>query len=441
MLTATVPSTWGGATQVKVVRAGNGVTSNSGTLYIKPVIVSTVPPSPSSRLKPGSTIVVNGTGFSPQTSIRINHEDIATVTATSPTTLSFVMSRPASIPHNPANAGGEPAVLSVASSGPIIESNPIPIVIATFQMLVIGDSVIWSEGLQDPDKIHSLVEAYEKTLHTGMSVYKTVKAHTGAILSWNTPISGTEHDGDIPQDYPSIQQQANALAALPNAATVDLILVTSCANDVGFKHILDPLSTHAAIAARVSQFCLSDMTAFLKVTANQFPAAKIIVAGYYQGLSLDTNPTYFIHIAGVLYGLEDNRGLAPKALAAAVGISPANTPLVAGNAGFFAARANIALANAVTAANASLSPHRIFFADPGFSPTNAANASNAWLFGLAGVIPGPTDSSAALSRREHQCSNVYSTSSFDYMFCRLASTGHPNETGAMKFFTAIKPLL
>ncbi len=441
MLTATVPNTWGGVAEVKVLRAGNTPISNTAAIYIKPVVLSTTPPSPTTRLKPGSTVVVNGTGFSKQMSVRVNQEDIANVSPTSSTTLSFVMKRPASIPQNPQNAGGEPATLSVASSGPIIESNSIPIVIATFQMLVIGDSIMWSEGLQEPDKIHSLVEAYERTLHPGMSVYKSVKAHTGAVLSWNNPISGTAHDGDIPQDYPSIQQQANEFASSPNAATVDLILVSACANDVDFKNFLDPMATQASIAAKVSQYCLGDMTAFLQKTATQFPSAKIIVTGYFQGLSMDTDPGYFVNLAGVFYGLSNNQGLGPSALAVAVGITPATRLTVTSNAGYFAAQSNMQLANAVNAANSGLSQPRIFFADPKFGPTNAANASNAWVFGLSGGVPAPTDSLASLNRRIGQCESVYNKLSVDCMFCKLASTGHPNEIGATKYFDAIKPLL
>jgi lysophospholipase L1-like esterase len=229
---------------------------------------------------------------------------------------------------------------------------------------------------------------------------------------------------------------------LPNAPTVDLVLLTACANDVGFQHFLNPTASQTSIAIRVSQRCLGDMTGFLHAAANQFPAAKIIVAGYYQGLSLDTDPAYFVNLAGVLYGLEGNQSLGPKALAAAVGITPSGRLNVVSNAGYFASQANIRLAQAVQAANVPLMPHRIFFAPPGFGSTNAANASNAWVFGLSGgVIPGPTDSSASLSRRESQCGAVYNTSSFDYMFRRLASTGHPNETGAAQYFNAIKPLL
>ncbi len=441
MLQAIVPNTWGGAAQVKVVPL-TGPASNTGTLYIKPVVLSTVPASPSTNLKPGSTVVANGTGFSQQATVRVNHEDIATVNPASSTTLSFVMARPASVPYNPANSAGEPAILSVAGSGPIIESDSIPIVIDTFQIFVLGDSIAWGEGLQEPDKFHSLVEAYEKTLHPGMSVYKKVSAHTGATLSWNDPISGTAQDGDIPQDYPSIQQQANTLASMPNANNVDLILVTGCANDVGFQNFLDPLATQFSIAPLVAQHCLGDMTAFLHSLASQFPSATIVVTGYYQGLSLDTDPAYFVNLAGVLYGLEGNQGLGPQALATAVGITPAGRIQVVNNAGYFASQANMRLASAVQAANVPLTPDRIFFANPGFGPTNAANASNAWVFGLSGgLIPGPTDSSAALSRRESKCAAIYNQSSFDYMFCRLASTGHPNETGATKYFNAIQPYL
>jgi hypothetical protein len=260
-------------------------------------------------------------------------------------------------------------------------------------------------------------------------------------VSWHNPINGVAHDGDIPQDYPSIQQQADEFANTPNAATVDLILVNGCANDVGFENFLDPMATQSSIAPLVAQYCLGDMTAFLQKMATQFPSAKIIVPGYYQGLSMDTDPGYYVNLVGVLYGLSNNQGLGPSALAAAVGVTPVTRLNVTSNAGFFAAQANMQLANAVNAANSGLSQPRIFFADPQFGPTNAANASNAWVFGLSGGVLSPTDSLASVNRRKAQCASLYNNLSVDYLFCELASAGHPNETGATKYFDAIKPLL
>ncbi len=448
-IVATVPSVWGGVAEVKVARCCGGTVSNSGTLYIRPVVVSTTPPSPSTRLKPGDPVVITGTGFTQQMSVLVNHEQIDSVIAASPTTLTFTMKRPASVPINPASAGGEPALLSVADSGGIIESNTLSIVIATCQMIVIGDSVIWGEGLRELDKIHSLVEAYEISKHPSMTVYKTVRAHTGAVTSWNVSISGTVEDGDIPQDYPSVQQQEDDLASQPGAQYVDLVLVTSCANDVGFDSFLDPLASKAIITSKVKYSCHDDMYQFIMSLTNKFPAATIIVAGYYQGLSIYSDPAMYSSIVGVMYGLSNNKGDFPAQLGdIIVGTSPLNKVILADNSAYFASQANMQLQNAVNEVNAAnliafpSLPTRVFFADPGFGPTNAANTgSTSWVFGLAGIPPilEPTDSYEAKTRRMNLCQSLYNSNvSVDYTFCKLASTGHPNETGAIQYFNAMK---
>jgi hypothetical protein len=133
----------------------------------------------------------------------------------------------------------------------------------------------------------------------------------------------------------------------------------------------------------------------------------------------------------------------PDTLAVAVGIGPANKFLVSEHAAFFASEANRQLDLAVGDANASLASTRIYFADPRFGPTNAANASDPWLFGLKGIpVPGPTDSYAAQTRRKKLCEALFkSTISPDYTFCKLASAGHPNEKGAQKYFDQIKKFL
>ncbi len=442
-LQATVPDTWGSVVQVKVVRTGNTATSNTGAFYLKPVILSTVPASPSSRFRPGSTIVVQGTGFDHQMAVRVNGQDIASpVTPSSSQTLSFKMVRPASIPRDPANAAGEPAVLSVAGSGPIIESVSIPIVIATFQMLVIGDSVIWGEGLQQPDKFHTLVETQERILNPGISVYKTVAAHTGATLGWNDNGSAAARNGDIPATYPTIKQQAQELANLPNAGTMDLVLLDGCANDVQLKFVFDPTNTPNQIIGRVDQYCGTELTQFLQWLSGAFPVARIVVTGLYQGISQYSDAGPFLSVTGVMYGFENHQTLPPRLLAVSIGLSSASQPMMALNALTFANEANQQMANSVAVANLSAN-NRIFFADPKFGPQNAANASPgpAYVFGLSGGSPQPTDSLAAIHDREHACGKVYAKASADYIYCRLASTGHPDQAGAMKYFDAIKPYL
>jgi hypothetical protein len=444
MLQCAVPNSIGGLSHVQVTRSGGSQGSNYGTLWIVPVIVSTIPASPANRLRPGATIRILGTGFSPQTTVRVNGTQIAQATFINTQTIDFVMKRPNSVPYNPANAAGEPALLSIASSGPILASNSLPIVISTYQMLVMGDSIAWGEGLQDQTKFHTLVGAHVTAANANMSVYKTITAHTGAILGWNDTGSGPTLDGDIPESYPTVKQQAQGVAGSPNAATVDLILVAATANDVGFQHFLDPNATHPQILTRVTQYCHVEMRSFLIWLVAAFPAAKIIVTGYYAGVSLDSSPAYLVDLVGVMYGLENNQGLAPTALAIAKGVSPAGLPIIASNATFFATQANIALKNAVQEANLTyLPPQRIYFADPGFGPQNAALASNAWVFGLSTTlnILQPTDSPASAWRRKSQCQAVFGSNFTDRTFCELASAGHPNVTGAQHYAAAIISLL
>lgn len=444
MLQCVVPNTAGGLSYVQVTRSGGSQGSNYGTLWVTPVVLSTIPASPANRLRPGATVRILGTGFSPQTTVRVNGTQIAQAIFINTQTIDFVMKRPNSVPYDPTHAAGEPALLSVASSGPILASNSLPIVIATYQMLVMGDSIAWGEGLQDQNKFYTLVGAHVTAANANMSVYTTMKAHTGAILGWNDTGSGPTVDGDIPVSYPTVKQQAQGVAGSPNAATIDLILVAATANDVGFQHFLDPNATHPQILTRVTQYCHLEMRSFLIWLVSKFPVAKIIVTGYYAGISLDSNPAYLVDLVGVMYGLENNQGLLPTALAVAKGVSPAGLPIIAGNATFFATQANLALKTAVQEANQTyLPPQRIYFADPGFGPQNAALASNAWVYGLSTSlnILQPTDSPASAWRRKSQCQAVYPSSFTDRTFCDLASAGHPNVTGAQHYAAAIIALL
>ena len=72
------------------------------------------------------------------------------------------------------------------SNEPITPAEPLQTeqkVIEPFDILAIGDSVMWGQGLRKPDKFYSLVENYIKTKMPGLQVNKpTVLAHSGAII-------------------------------------------------------------------------------------------------------------------------------------------------------------------------------------------------------------------------------------------------------------------
>ena len=454
MVQCAVPNTIGGLSNVQITRADGTHASNLGTLFISPVVTSTIPPSPSTRLMPGTTVRVVGSGFTPQSVVRINNTDAATTTFIDSQNLDFTMTRPTSVPYDPAHADGEPAQLSVAISGPVLVSNAIPIIIATYHILVLGDSVAWGEGLQEQNKYHTLVGAHVALANAGISVYKTVRAHCGAIVGWNDGGSDAGLPGDVSDSYPTLKQQAESYASSADPAKVNLIVLTGGANDVGFSHFLDPAVTHPQIHTRVTQYCDSEMTAFLTWLGATYPAAKIVVTGYYPGLSTESLALNLAHpisrdvavmIVAVLYGTKDHQGLLPKAFAVLRGLDETSVVASVSNATYFAEQANLALATAVGKANAAAGGSRFAFADPKFTTHNAALAGDPWVFGLNKIrnIFEPTDSLAAANARASVCQNCYSGphQAADREFCRLSSAGHPNETGAQHYANAIIAVL
>ena len=446
MLQCVVPNTAGGVSKVQVTRSGGSQGSNYGNLFITPTLISTVPAN-LARLTPGKWVQILGTGFSPQTTVWVQGVQITQPSSTdtqfiNTQNIKFMMRRPNNVPRLPSSGSGEPALLSVASGGPILQSNAISILVTTYQMVVIGDSVAWGEGLQEPDKWSTKVGAHVTAANAGMSVYTTRTAHTGAILGWNAALGGTVFDGDIPESDPSVHQQALDLAALPNAPTVDLILVTATANDVGSNSWLDPAKTPSDILPRVTQYCHDEMLAFLGWLGGAFPAAKIIVTGYYPMLSTDSDPNLGVDVVAVYIGLDDNQGLLPSARAVALGLNSATQTIVANNTMYFATQANAAISRAVNDANRLLKPTRVHYADPGFGPRHAAyTGASAWVFGVNVTPLGlePTDSAASAKRRALHCQIL--TNSLDQIYCDVASTGHPNEWGAAAYAAAVIALL
>jgi lysophospholipase L1-like esterase len=442
----TVPNIAGGRIRVRVMRA-DGVMSNSCALWVRPVVTGT---QPSGRLRPGTSIVVKGSGFNSGSSVRIDNVALSGVEFLDSQTLRVTLRRPTSVAATGPN--GDPAVLTVGLSDLSAVSNPLPIVIGTYRMLVLGDSIAWGEGLGDAYKFHSRVEQHIRSNSFGAVVYKTVKAHTGAILGLQTLGTSAAMHGDLPEPLPTVSTQAYTAANElgTDVANIDLILVAASANDVGFKNFVNPSVSTQSIQTRIDQYCRDDMKSFLITLANTFQNARIIVTGYFQGISDDTDPAYVTNLAGLMIARGDAIGLipaatallmGPSAAAAALLIDPTKKPDIALRTGYFATNANIALAAAVSQANAATSgATRIFFADPQFGPTNAANASNPWVFGLTTpTVLDPPDEASVAAAREVQCNIKYSGT--DKLYCKLASVGHPNETGAQKYFDAIKPHL
>jgi microsomal dipeptidase-like Zn-dependent dipeptidase/lysophospholipase L1-like esterase len=427
MLTFQVPSVQGGYRAVQVEQT-DGTRSNRGTLYVLPVVTSA---QQGNRVKPGTTVTLVGSGFAPGAVVRVNGQDMPNVSFIDPTRISFTLVRPSSVVENP--AGEQVSVTVVLTDG--TPSNEITLVLDTFRMLVLGDSVQWGQGLQEGQKFHSLVQAAVKSRQGNVRVYKTVLAHSGATIGVNDSTSLPAIDGEVPTSYPTIMQQCDTAVSSPR--TVDLVLVDGGINDLNVRTILDPTASTADIRASTERLCHTDMVTVLKKVTSKFKNADVVVTGYFPIITQDTDinmvETLLIAAGVVLTG--------PAGGWAASQIKQA---LVA-NCRAFDAQATTSLQAAVAETNDWLiSPTgggearpRIFFANPLFTTRNAVFAPDPWLWGINGDST-PQDNLVAGSR--WTACNLNRTRT-DLEICKRASIGHPNARGAQEYAKAITEAL
>jgi lysophospholipase L1-like esterase len=111
---------------------------------------------------------------------------------------------------------------------------------STVNMLVVGDSLMWGQGLQESEKFYSLVKVAIQERNPGVTVRAIVRAHSGATIGWNKGGTAERLDGEIPTSYPTIQQQVEEFTGPPEAKAIDLVLVDGGINDVKVDRILNP---------------------------------------------------------------------------------------------------------------------------------------------------------------------------------------------------------
>ena len=150
-----------------------------------------------------------------------------------------------------------------------------------FNMLVLGDSVLWGEGLKPEHKSWYQVKLWiEKT--TGRPVIEKIEAHSGAVIEARAADERlTATDGEVDVALPSVLNQVDrALVHYGDGSKVDLVLVTGCVNDIGAQNLLDA-SSSAEIIQLTETKCGPPMERLLQKITSSFPSADVIVTGYY----------------------------------------------------------------------------------------------------------------------------------------------------------------
>jgi len=341
------------------------------------------------------------------------------------------------------------------------------------QMLVLGDSIMWGQGLKPEQKISWRVKCWLQE-KTGREVQTRIEAHSGAHLAGasTTPPRFKSNDGEVNLPFPTINEQLDNAARFYGQARsrVDLILVDGCINDVDVSNLLNAGATPDWLRERIMTRCGAGMHDLLLRMTESFPNAHVVVTGYYRMISSDTEDNAFIRllVKKLNSGRREAQGMTYKEM---------RERLITLSELWYKVSTS-SLSEAVSKVNAELGekslPPRVMFVEIEFWPEHSFSASNTllWNFmfgstnlsGFRKIIIALSLGTAAYKpnddvreSRIKSCNETYKAPKGGkdgkdgketeeekrdrknrLLICRYASLGHPNQMGALIYAEAIK---
>ena len=340
-------------------------------------------------------------------------------------------------------------------------NTPPPAANDPLNMLVVGDSIMWGQGLKQERKFWWRIKCWLQD-KTGREVRERIEAHSGASIETASDMTLYSGNGEVPSFTPTVNQQVDeAIRYYADRDVVDLVLVNGCINDVDVRHLLNSATELAPLEASIKEACGGRMQRLLRRIAAEFPRAHLIVTGYYNMFSAETDHNRFTRmlVKKLTSRTEKHEEMSDREM---------RRRLVAISDLWYQVSTR-SLMEAVNVVNAELStPRRIHFAEINFGPEHAFAAPETllWNFkfastnlsGLRRAIVIVTLGTAAYKTndpmremRSDSCKEIYKRMKKKretkqekqiresaYLACRYASLGHPNQMGALVYTESIK---
>ena len=321
-------------------------------------------------------------------------------------------------------------------------------------MLVLGDSILWGQGLKPEHKSWYQVKAWLERA-TGRKVAERIEAHSGTVIelaSTDDRLSASNPEVNVA--LPTIHDQIdNALKFYTDASQVDLVLLSGCGNDVGVQNLLNASGT-AEIKNLTGEKCGAPMERLLRRITTSFPSAVVIVSGYYPFFSERSRNDFIL------------KGLTRRFLKTVPGAPKMNSKEIlvrlTSNSKDWYDASNKTLAEVAQKISTELGGERkrVIFARIDFPVeySFAANQTRLWGFDRSpfrmmallisfGRILLPANDEVR-GQRSVSCKEVFKQESNETaeqrkerhnrrLLCRYASLGHPNKKGAVLYAEAI----
>lgn len=322
-----------------------------------------------------------------------------------------------------------------------------------FKFLVVGDSLVWGQGLQEEDKFYFLTKNWlkEEVFSGNRQVNLKVKAHSGARISLHEyereALKNAGKDGtkfyypEINVSFPSIKTQVDiARREYENPEAVNLIMLSGGVADITVSDILNPFKSDQKLREDVTKYCYEGMLELLRHAAQVFPNAMIAVLGYYPIITSHTPMKKIVNDILEIYNFP--RWTKPLI----------NTPLkrqffkiyrkkMINRSRVWYEGSTAELQKAVEKLNSNYANRRAIFIESPFGEENGYGAKNTLLWKVAKEGKGADD---LYAERKAECRETLddlrekTQLKLRTRVCELASIGHPNVEGSKAFAGAIQ---
>lgn len=318
-----------------------------------------------------------------------------------------------------------------------------------FEMLVVGDSLIWGQGLNEKDKFYSLVRNWLET-QVKREVKLKVKAHSGATIFLHDKYANllknagkdeyTNIAGEVPIAFPTISKQIeNAKAEYQKAEDVNLVMLTGGIVDITVAEVLNPSGNNDELIRNITKYCFEDMSKFLEQSAQIFPNALFVVVGYFPimadnsksseilnaYLEASSFPALFKPLINNLLGQQLFKGMKKKALA---------------RSRIWFDNSNLELEKSVNRLNEKFGKKRAVFVKTNLTENEATHTPNTLLFKM--VKKGKIND-FVYKERESECKETLNNLKKEIGYkeslrqCEIAAIGHPNIEGSKRYAESI----
>ncbi len=328
-----------------------------------------------------------------------------------------------------------------------------------FEFLVIGDSVIWGQGLEEKDKFYTLTADWLRNEAFGArrEVNLKVKAHSGSTLKFHPDDAAKYkkagrdethlYKPEVNIGFPSSWKQVEVAddeysAAGKNGA--DLIMICGGITDITTSRVFDPNGDDEALKNDIKSHCQDDMYDVLDLAATKNPNAKLAVIGYFPAISpYTTNSKIFNAWLEIISFPRPLKIFVNNPLTRRLFFKRLKTGAIR-RSRIWLEESDTHLQIAVDRINEKHGAQRAVFIKSPFTEENAAEAPKTLLFrmGKGGVVKDPIARERIKDCREALPELKRSTGiEYSVRLCELAGVGHPDPAGARLYAEAIKSAL